>query len=99
MAQTQTTRETRPPPPGSITVAIDLPTLHDDQVRAFSLQGRFKAVRAGRRWGKTKFGEVVAADAAARSQLIGWFAPEYKFLAESYLDLADMLQPLRLNSQ
>lgn len=73
---------------------IELPTLHVDQVRAYQKPGRFKAVRCGRRWGKTRLGEIIAADGAVRGQYIGWFAPEYKFQAEAYSDLIEMLGPL-----
>jgi hypothetical protein len=75
-------------------IEIDLPYLHADQVKAYQMPGRFKAVRCGRRWGKTKFAEVQAADKSIRGQLVGWFAPEYKFLSEAYNDLADMLRPV-----
>lgn len=42
------------------------------------------AIRAGRRWGKNVYGEASAADAIIKGQEIGWFAPEYKRLSESY---------------
>lgn len=34
------------------TIHVDLPILHQDQVNAYLLPGRFKAIRCGRRWGK-----------------------------------------------
>jgi hypothetical protein len=72
---------------------IELPTLHRDQAKAYTKPGRFKAVRCGRRWGKTMLGETVAADAALKGQFVGWFSPEYKFQAEAYSDIIDILAP------
>lgn len=42
----------------------------------------------------TALGETVACDAAIRGQYIGWFSPEYKFLAEAYSDIASLLTPI-----
>jgi hypothetical protein len=75
-------------------VQVRLPTLHADQERIFLAPGRFKAVRCGRRYGKTLLGETVAADGAIRGEYIGWFAPENKYRAEAYADLLTMLEPL-----
>lgn len=73
---------------------IELPTLHADQVLAYQMPGRFKVVRCGRRWGKTLLGETIAADGAIAGQYIGWFAPEYKFIAEAFNDLVEILSPV-----
>jgi hypothetical protein len=73
---------------------IDLPTPHPDQVRALSVPGRHKAIRCGRRWGKTLLAETMACEMAIDGKLIGWFAPEYKFLSEAYGDIVDFLSPL-----
>jgi hypothetical protein len=78
----------------AVDVEIELPTLHADQVRAFRAPGRFKALRAGRRWGKTAFGEVIACDAAIRGEFCGWFAPDYKLQAEAYADIVELLNPV-----
>ena len=67
--------------------AIELPTFHPGQVAAFRKPGRFKAIRCGRRWGKTKFGCTLAMDVAIKSYPVGWFAPEYKFLTEPYQEI------------
>lgn len=80
--------------PGAAPVEVELPTLHPDQVKAHLLPGRHKAVRAGRRWGKTLYAETVACDAAIRGQFVGWFAPEWKFLSEAYTDIIDYLSPV-----
>lgn len=79
-------------------VDLVLPTFHEDQERAFWLQGRFKAIRCGRRWGKTMFAEVIAGDALARGQIIGFFAPDYKILSETFNEMADTLAPISLGS-
>ena len=73
------------------TIEITIPTFHPGQVRAFQTPGRFKALRCGRRWGKTEFGTGIATDGAVKKELIGWFAPEYKFLNEPYKNIERML--------
>lgn len=67
--------------------AVELPIFHPGQIAAFRKPGRFKAIRCGRRWGKTKFGTVLAMDTAIKSFPVGWFAPEYKFLTEPYQEI------------
>lgn len=56
------------------------------------------ALRAGRRWGKTDFGKVVAIDAAMKGQLTGWFAPDYRISSESYDAILDILEPAKLRA-
>lgn len=75
-------------------MGLKIPTLHSDQEKAFNLPARFKAIRCGRRWGKTEFAVTVAADASIKGKTIGWFAPEYKFLSEPYAKLRDILHPI-----
>lgn len=70
---------------------IALPELHPGQVAAFNAPGRFKAIRAGRRWGKTEFGCTLAVDTSIKSYPVGWFAPEYKFLTEPYQHMLAMI--------
>lgn len=77
---------------------ITIPTLHPDQARAFRLPARFKAIRCGRRWGKTDLGVTIASSAALSGSMIGWFAPEYKFLAEPYAKMRDILLPVTVRS-
>lgn len=76
-------------------VEIELPTLHIGQEQAYDSLTRFTAIRCGRRWGKTTFGEVIAADDAMRGWPVGWFAPEYTFAAEAYANLERYLFPLK----
>lgn len=77
---------------------IALPTLHPGQVAAYKIPGKRKAIRCGRRWGKTDLGATIACDGAAKRQTIGWFAPEHKFIAEAYNSIADILAPIKASS-
>jgi hypothetical protein len=79
-------------------VEVELPTLHADQLKAYRMPGRHKAIRCGRRWGKTLLCETIACDAAIRGEYVGWFAPEYKFLSEAYTDVVERLGPVILRS-
>lgn len=88
-------------------IEVRLPTLHADQVKAFRCRsdarggewapntGRFKAIRCGRRWGKTAHGSTIASDAIVKSQFVGWFAPDYKTLSEVYEEVLDIVDPVR----
>jgi hypothetical protein len=77
---------------------ITLPTLHADQLKVYRMPGRFKAVRCGRRWGKTVYGEVEAIAPTLRGYPVGWFAPDYKILSETYHEIKDILSPLIVSS-
>lgn len=56
---------------------------------------RFTVLRCGRRWGKTLFGSTIVADGAARGEYWGFFAPEYKFTAETYREIDETLEPIK----
>lgn len=79
---------------------IPIGDLHEDQARAFDLTEEcdFVAVRCGRRWGKTRLGTMIAVDAAIKREPVGWFAPEYKFLSETYNQIREMLRPVTVSS-
>ena len=77
---------------------VTLPTLHADQVKAFFHPGNLKAIRCGRRWGKTDFGKTIACDAAVKRQLVGWFAPDYKRLRETFTEIDEILTPVKKSS-
>jgi hypothetical protein len=77
---------------------VDIPTLHPDQVRAWEVPGKYKAVRCGRRWGKTDLSVTVAADAIIKGKTIGWFAPEYRYLSEPFTKLRAILEPISVRS-
>jgi hypothetical protein len=82
-------------------MTVTLPTLHSDQVKAFEVtrRNRFSSIRCGRRWGKTMFAETLGCDAAVKGRHVGWFAPEFKYLTESYRDIADILDPVWASSR
>ena len=73
---------------------VTLPVLHSGQHALFLQQQRLNAVRCGRRWGKTRFLEWLAARGAGNGQSVGIFAPEHKQLAEPWDHLRDMLDPI-----
>jgi hypothetical protein len=75
-------------------IIVNLPTLHRDQVKAFYLPGKRKAIRCGRRWGKTEFAKTIGCDAVVRGQSVGWFAPDYKIQSEAYTEMVDILAPV-----
>lgn len=77
-------------------ITVKTPTLHRDQVKVFNMKGRFKAVRCGRRWGKTEYGICDAESSATHGLSVGWFAPETKFLSEVYMQMLDALTPVKL---
>ena len=77
-------------------ITIELPELHPDQVKAFEIiwSNRYSVVRAGRRWGKTDLGKVIAADGVINGEEIGWFAPDHKTWSEAFTELKELLDPI-----
>ena len=73
---------------------VVLPVLHTGQEALFNQQNRLNVTRCGRRWGKTRFLEWLAAKNACNQKSIGIFAPEHKQLAEPWDHLRDMLDPV-----
>ncbi len=80
------------------TIEVVLPTLHSDQVKAFRLEGKYKAIRCGRRWGKSELAKVVVCNAAIRGQSVGWFTPDYKIQSEAFNEMVEILDPVVTNS-
>lgn len=82
------------------TVRVDLPTFHPKQVEIFKAsQGlELVALRAGRRFGKNVYGETDAADRAIKGEPVGWFAPEYKRLSETYENIVQWVEPVKSRS-
>lgn len=76
-------------------VKVKLPTLHSGQVELYNSLTRYSAGRCGRRFGKTVFGETLAADCAIKSRLVGYFAPDYKRITEVIKEVGEILQPVR----
>lgn len=87
----------REPPEDPRRAKIILPTFHADQVKAFTFPARFRALRCGRRWGKTAFLSTVVADYAIKGGELGWFAPDYKISQESFGEIEDILGPILQN--
>ncbi len=79
-------------------IRLKFPTLHSGQIKALSIPGRRKAIRCGRRWGKTKFGSTIACSDALKGRLVGFFAPDYKRLSETYREILDILTPIVISS-
>jgi hypothetical protein len=72
---------------------ITLPRFHTGQIEAFLLPSRFKALRCGRRWGKTQFLKTIACDFAAKGAQVGWFVPNYRYASEAYSENEFTLEP------
>ena len=56
--------------------------------------GRYKAIRCGRRWGKTDFIKSWIGDGSIKGWPTAIFAPDYKRMSEVYNELSVMLQPI-----
>lgn len=85
-------------------IPVELPKLYGTsttgQIGAYNVfrKNRRTAVRCGRRWGKTDMGKVLAADAAIKGYPVGWFAPDYRIMAEAYNEIMTTLMPVRRSS-
>ena len=55
---------------------------------------RFKALRCGRRFGKTEFAKTWIAQGLVQGEECAWFAPQHMTWSEVYLDLTQMLRPI-----
>lgn len=74
---------------------IQAPFFHSGQETAFRSLTRFFALRCGRRFGKTAFEIILACDQAFKGRNVGFFAPDYKILAETYSEMVDILDPIK----
>jgi hypothetical protein len=83
---------TKPPPPGR----LSLGTLHSGQVKAFLAlrDHRFKALRCGRRFGKTDFAKTWIKEGLVQGYECAWLAPQHKTWSEVYSELASDLAPI-----
>ena len=75
---------------------IRLLPLHAGQLAAYTalLPHRFKALRCGRRFGKTDFAKTWIAQGLVQGEECGWFAPQHMTWSEVYSDLAETLGPI-----
>src|SRR5271170_6948582 len=74
---------------------VSLGTLHAGQVKAYwALKPyRFKALRCGRRWGKTDFAKTWIAQGLSQGYECAWFAPQHKTWSEVYPEIVNMIRP------
>jgi hypothetical protein len=77
-------------------ITLSLQQLHSGQLTAYWAlkEHRFKALRCGRRFGKTEFAKTWIADALVRGGECAWLAPQHKTWSETYAELADLLRPI-----
>ena len=75
---------------------LSLGALHEGQVKAFlSLRRhRFKALRCGRRFGKTDFAKTWIKEGLVQGFECAWFAPQHKTWAEVYSETASAMTGL-----
>jgi hypothetical protein len=75
---------------------IILPQMHSGQLKAFRAlrPHRFKALRCGRRFGKTEFAKAWIAQGLLLGEDCAWFAPQHTTWSEVYIDLTEMLAPI-----
>jgi hypothetical protein len=55
---------------------------------------RFKALRCGRRFGKTEYGKTWIAQGLVQGWECAWFAPQHKTWSETYTELSDLMRPI-----
>lgn len=74
--------------------------MHAGQIAAFqALRGhRLKALRCGRRFGKTDFGKIWIADGLARGLECAWFAPQHNTWSEVHAAITDTFRPVVLQA-
>jgi hypothetical protein len=75
---------------------LSLGTMHTGQVAAYRtlLPHRFKALRCGRRFGKTDFAKMWIGQGLVQGQECAWFAPQHRTWSEVYPELANTLRPI-----
>jgi len=75
---------------------LSLETLHAGQATAYwALKPyRFKALRCGRRFGKTDFAKSWISQGLIQGEECAWFAPQHMTWSEVYTDLNQTLRPI-----
>jgi hypothetical protein len=58
---------------------------------------RFKALRCGRRFGKTELGKTWIAQGLVQGSECAWFAPQHKTWSETYTELHDLLRAILMS--
>ncbi|QYK53259.1 MAG: hypothetical protein KF824_13520 [Fimbriimonadaceae bacterium] len=65
--------------------------LHPAQLKVISEAKRLNVLACGRRWGKTVLGMELAIQAMLAGQPVAWGAPHYKYLAEPFRNIRQIL--------
>src|ERR1700740_1500101 len=80
----------------AIETRLSLGTLHSSQVRGYwALKPHcLKALRGGRRGGKTDFAKPWIAQGLAQGYECAWFAPQHKPWSEVYPEIVNMIRPI-----
>lgn len=83
-------------PDHNSTGRISVGRLHQGQLRAYEalLPYRFKALRCGRRFGKTELAMSWIAQGLLQGQQCAWFAPQHMMWSEVFMELNRRLAPL-----
>ena len=77
---------------------IVLPTLHAAQAAIRRHPAKFKAIRCGRRFGKSEMLIEEACNDAAQGAFVGLFFPGYKYQTEIFHRIIDILLPIKRTS-
>lgn len=75
---------------------LSLGTMHKGQMDAYRrlLPHRFKAIRCGRRFGKTDMAKMWVGQGLIQGEECAWFAPQHRTWSEVYPELAHTLRPI-----
>lgn len=77
-----------------IVFEINLPELHEGQLKIEEGKSRFNVVRNGRRWGKTVYGVDKTCETAIDGFPVGCFFPTYEFSDDFWEELKEILGPI-----
>jgi hypothetical protein len=82
--------------PTSSEIQLTLQAMHEGQLAAhWALRPhRFKALRCGRRFGKTEYAKTCIAQALIQGWECAWLAPQHKTSSETFSELVDLLRPI-----
>jgi hypothetical protein len=77
-------------------IRLSLQQMHVGQLAAHwaLMPHRFKALRCGRRFGKTEYAKAWIAQALIQGWECAWLAPQHKTWSEIYTELAELLRPI-----
>ena len=72
--------------------------LHAGQIQVLHDSARFNVLECGRRFGKTHLGIQLAIDKAIDGAEVGWFAPTYRYLADPWRSIEQILGKIIVRS-